>query len=98
MMISSPSVFLIISIDAEEAFYKIQLSLMINPKQIEYKRKISQYGLPGCKRTCLPMQAMPETGFDPWVRKITWRRSRQPFPVFLPEESHGQRNLAGNSP
>ena len=32
--------------------------------------------------------------FDPWVRKITWRRARQPSPVFLPGESHGQRSLS----
>jgi len=24
-----------------------------------------------------------------------WRRKWQPTPVFLPEESHGQRNLVG---
>ena len=36
--------------------------------------------------------------FDPWVRKIPWRRARQPTPVFLPGESHGQRSLAGRSP
>ena len=36
-------------------------------------------------------------GFDPWVRKIPWRRKGQPTPVFLPGESHGQRNLAGYS-
>ena len=34
-----------------------------------------------------------ETGFDPWVGKIPWRGKRQPTPVFLPEELHGQRNL-----
>ena len=28
--------------------------------------------------------------FDPWVRKIPWRRAWQPTPVFLPGESHGQ--------
>ena len=33
--------------------------------------------------------------FDPWVRKITWRRAWQPAQVFLPGESHGQRSLAG---
>ena len=27
-----------------------------------------------------------------------WRRKRQPTPVFLPGEFHGQRNLAGCSP
>ena len=35
---------------------------------------------------------------DPWVRKIPWRRAWQPTPVFLPEESHGQRSLVGYSP
>ena len=28
--------------------------------------------------------------FDPWVKKIPWRRACQPTPVFLPGESHGQ--------
>ena len=37
-------------------------------------------------------------GFDPWIRKIPWRNAWQPTLVFLPEESHGQRNLAGYSP
>ena len=37
-------------------------------------------------------------GFDPWVRKIPWRRKWQPTPAFLPGESHGQRSLAGYSP
>ena len=34
-------------------------------------------------------------GFDPWVRKIPWRRVWEPTPVFLPGESHGQRSLVG---
>ena len=29
---------------------------------------------------------------------IIWRRKWQPTPVFLPGESHGQRNLPGHSP
>ena len=37
-------------------------------------------------------------GFDPCVGKIPWRRARQPTPVFLPGESHGQRSLVGYSP
>ena len=37
-------------------------------------------------------------GFNPWVRKIRWRRAWQPIPVFLSVESHGQRSLAGYSP
>ena len=36
--------------------------------------------------------------FNPWVRKIPWRRAWQPTPGFLPGESHGQRSLAGYSP
>ena len=36
-------------------------------------------------------------GFDPWVRKIPWRRKWQPTPVFLLGEFHGQRNLVGYS-
>ena len=34
-------------------------------------------------------------GFNPWVRKISWRRSRQPTPVFLPGKSHGQKEIRG---
>ena len=36
--------------------------------------------------------------FDSWVGKIPWSRKWQPTPVFLPRESHGQRNLVGYSP
>ena len=36
--------------------------------------------------------------FNPWVRKIPWKRKSQPIPVFLPREFHGQRSLAGYSP
>ena len=38
------------------------------------------------------MSSIPESGRFPWRRK--W----QPTPVFLPENSHGQRSLAGDSP
>ena len=37
-------------------------------------------------------------GFDPWVRKIPWRRKWQPIPGFLPGKSYGKRSLAGYSP
>ena len=36
--------------------------------------------------------------FDLWVRKIPWRRKRQPTLVFLPGVIHGQRTLLGFSP
>ena len=31
--------------------------------------------------------------FNPWVRKIPWKRAWQSTPVFLPGESHGLRSL-----
>ena len=31
--------------------------------------------------------------FNPWVRKVPWRRKWQATPVFLPGKSHGQRSL-----
>ena len=37
-------------------------------------------------------------GFDPWVRKIPWRRKWQPIPVVLHGEFHGLRSLVGYSP
>ena len=44
------------------------------------------------------LPAMQETGFDPWVRKIPWRRKWQPTPVLLPGKFHGRRSLVGYSP
>ena len=41
---------------------------------------------------------MQETWFDPWVRKIPWRREWLPTPVFSPGKFHEQRSLAGYSP
>ena len=41
--------------------------------------------LGGCRRR----------GFNPWVRKIPWRRKWQPIPIFLPGKSHEQRSLVG---
>ena len=35
--------------------------------------------------------------FNPWVRKIPWRRDWQPIPIFLPGGFHGQRTLVGYS-
>ena len=43
------------------------------------------------------LPAMQETRFNPWVRKISWRRKWQPNSVFLPGEFHWQRSLVGYS-
>ena len=37
-------------------------------------------------------------GFNPWVRKIPWKREWLTIPVFLSEEFHAQRSLVGCSP
>ena len=36
--------------------------------------------------------------FDPSVRKVPWGREWLPIPVYLPGESHGQRNLESYNP
>ena len=38
------------------------------------------------------------TRFNPWVRKIPWRRQWHATPVLLPGKSHGWRSLVGCSP
>ena len=45
---------------------------------------------------CLP--TMQETQVQSLGQKIPWRRKWQPTPIFLSEESHGERNLVGYSP
>ena len=37
----------------------------------------------------------PPAMWETWVQSLGWRRARQPTPVFLPGESHGQRSLVG---
>ena len=44
------------------------------------------------------IRKMQELGFNPWVRKIPWRRKGQPTPVSLLGKSHVERRLAGCSP
>ena len=52
---------------------------------------------PGGTRGKEPAYQCRGPRFDPWVRKIPWRRKGQPTPVLLPGESHGQRSLVGYS-
>ena len=54
-------------------------------------------GLPGWFRWSVCLQC-GRPGFDPWVRKILWRRKWHPIPVLLPGKSHVQRSVAGYSP
>ena len=56
------------------------------------------FGLPWwlCGKESARNEARPR--FNPWVEKIPWRSKWQPTSVFLPGESHGQRNLEVYSP
>ena len=47
------------------------------------------------KSICLECRSL---GFNPWVRKIPWRRKWQPTPVLLPGKFHGWRSPMGCSP
>ena len=63
------------------------------------KEHIANYSFPSTQvahwlRIHLPSR---RCRLDPWVRKIPWRREWQPFPVFLPGKSHGQRSLVSSS-
>ena len=51
----------------------------------------------GKESACQPKRCK-RCRFNPWIRKISWRRAWQPTPVFLPGKSHGQRSMAGYSP
>ena len=46
------------------------------------------------KEPACQCRRLKRSWFDPWVRKIPWRKGWQPTPVFLPGKSHGQRGLA----
>ena len=71
--------------------------------------KLSSYWSPTAKFS-LPAGVMPcgsivknspatrRLRFDPWVRKIPWKRKWQSTLVFLPGKSHRQTSLAGYSP
>ena len=62
---------------------------VISQKKNLYILKIK--GCPGSTVIKISACQCTRCRFDPWVRKIPWRRKWQPTPVFLPGESHGQR-------
>ena len=64
-------------------------------------KRLLFFGLPrwcsGTESSC-QCRRHKRRGFDPWVRKIPWRRKWQSTPVFLPGKSHGRRGLVGYHP
>ena len=80
-----------------------RLSMHISGEKVKrnkkgYKRKWGFLGGASGKEPTCKCRRHKRHGFDPWIRKIPWRRAWQPTPVLLPGESHGQRNLAGYRP
>ena len=55
-------------------------------------------GLPWCLSDKESSCQCRRCGFDPWVRRIPWRRKWQHTSVFLPGKFHGQRSPVGYSP
>ena len=77
------------------------LSNLPDPQFLVYKKEVTQGGPPrwlSSKESACQCSRRRRPGFDPWVRKMPWRRKWQLTPVFLPGESQGQRSLADYSP
>ena len=63
--------------------------------------KNSLHAVPSHVLVAQVVKSPPECGrpgFNPWIRKVPWRRKWQPTPIFSPGQFHGQRSLAGYSP
>ena len=78
-------------------FFMLRSRELLSAKFSVYNAVLSPMGLPwwlsGRESSC----QWRRHKFDPWVRKIPWRRKWQATPVFLPGKSHRQRCLAGYS-
>ena len=65
------------------------------------RRKYTDVWIPRCysgKELTCQCKRGKRHGFDPWVKKILWRRKWHPTPVFLPGKFLGQRRLVSYSP
>ena len=82
-------------------FTVLNLLYFFLPIVLRYNWCIAQYkGFPGGasgKEPACQCRRCLRWGFDPWVRKIPWRRKWQSTLVFLPSEPHGQGRPAGYS-
>jgi len=99
----SSSNYISSSLPAEESFCPVTLSSSRAVKG-DGCGKFKIYGRLGApwwlsaKESTCQCRRCRRLWFDPWVRKIPWKRECQPIPVFLPGKSHGQRTLVGYSP
>ena len=87
-------------IDLPQLFHLHVCNSILNNLKVALCPCITRKGFPGSssgKEPACQCRRLERRGFNPWVRKIPWRRKWQPAPVFLPGKSHGQRSLAGYS-
>ena len=75
-----------------------ELCLKLYIHMCSYTYTVSKYSLPWWLSGQESAYHCRRSGYNSWVRKIPWRRTWQPTPVWLPGESHGQRSLVGYSP
>ena len=87
--------WVISNLQGSPIFFYIQSPSGINYLITNFVPILSFPGGSDGKSVCLQCRR-PQ--FDPWVRKIFWRRKWQPTPVVLPGKFHGPRGLEGYSP
>ena len=89
--------------------HKIYMNIINNIKYVFIHKNMcvcvyiyvyTHMGFPGGSvvKNLFAIKEIRRHGFDPWIRKIPWRRAWQPTLVFMPGESHGQRSLVGYNP
>ena len=67
-------------------------------KDILYVEKDSACVVTQGKESTCQYRRRRKLWFNPWVRKISWRRKWELTSVFLPGKPYGQRSLEGYSP
>ena len=67
-------------------------------KELDTTEQLNWTGGAGGKESACQCRRHGRDRFDPWVKKIPWRRKWQPILVFLLGKPQGQRSLAGYSP
>ena len=82
-----------------ESFGEMRTFKIVNRRQIIIMHSLSIVkGFPGGasgQEPACQCRRHNRCRFNPWVRKIFWRRKWQPTPVFLPRESPWTKELGG---
>ena len=74
------------SLSQSQTFWSVKSS---GPYKASLPTKLGFPGGASGKVSTFQCRRHKRCGFDTWVGKIFWRRVWQPFPEFLPGESHG---------